>query len=183
MKYCYALLFLLNICPFLLFAQSNYKPGYAVGLNGDTLKGYIDYKEWEKNPENITFKKLLIDPAKTFNASNINAFGVNGFEYFRSCTVNISQDQVEISNIKQGADTSFVIGRVFLRLLTQGVKITLLSYTDRIKARYYFFDNKNKTPQELVYRVFYSLENSALIETQNKFRVQLSYLAINNNNY
>lgn len=30
-----------------VFCQTNFQPGYIVQLNGDTLKGWIDYRNWE----------------------------------------------------------------------------------------------------------------------------------------
>src|ERR1041384_6957193 len=39
------LLFTIHIS---IFAQSNYRPGYVVQSNGDTLKGFINYREWGK---------------------------------------------------------------------------------------------------------------------------------------
>jgi hypothetical protein len=37
---------LLLFLPFLSLAQSNYKRGYVITPKGDTLRGYIDFKEW-----------------------------------------------------------------------------------------------------------------------------------------
>jgi len=55
MKYFYLFAFLISVSLSSL-AQSNYKPGYVVDLRNDTLKGFIDYKEWENNPKTFTFK-------------------------------------------------------------------------------------------------------------------------------
>jgi hypothetical protein len=38
------------LLPVLASAQSNYKAGYVINLKGDTLKGFINYKEWNQNP-------------------------------------------------------------------------------------------------------------------------------------
>ena len=56
-KYCTVVLFLL---PLLSIAQANYKSGYVVTLKGDTLRGYINYKEWGRNPKDIDFKARFI---------------------------------------------------------------------------------------------------------------------------
>ncbi|MDB5026006.1 MAG: hypothetical protein JWP78_3761 [Mucilaginibacter sp.] len=37
------------LLPALSYAQSNYKPGYVITLKGDTLPGFIDYREWNSN--------------------------------------------------------------------------------------------------------------------------------------
>jgi hypothetical protein len=56
MKYQNKLLLFFFLLPFFSLAQTNYKPGYVVTLKGDTLRGFIDYKEWIKNPKYISFK-------------------------------------------------------------------------------------------------------------------------------
>jgi hypothetical protein len=178
MKHIYKFIFALFLFPLSAIAQSNYKPGYVVSLKGDTLQGYIDYKEWERNPESIDFKSTLSGaPAESFTAKNARGFAVNGLEYFKRFVVRISRDQVELSNVKQGADTSSITDAVFLRVLTLGKNISLFSYTDKIKTRYYILDGTAGQPQELVYRIYYSAENSTLLQTENRFRIQLEYLA------
>jgi hypothetical protein len=164
--------------PLFSLAQSNYKPGYVVRLNGDTVHGFINYREWDKNPKNISFKNTLGNSAaENFTPQNINEFAVNGYEYFKRFVVKISQDQVEMSNVKQGADTSYITAAVFLRVLTPGKNVSLFGYTDEIKTRYYILAGTETQPQELVYRVYYSLENSTLQKIDNRYRVQLEYLA------
>jgi hypothetical protein len=177
MKYFYFLLSLILFTPYLSSAQSNYKPGYVVTLNGDTVKGYIDYREWGKTPETIIFKNNLNSPAESFTPKNAMAFAVTGLEYFRRFTVRISQDQVTLANIRQGVDTSYIISDVFLHAFITGSKVSLFSYTDNIKTRYYILDAQESQPRELVYRVFYNAENSGYVQTQNRYRDQLEYLA------
>jgi hypothetical protein len=44
-------------------AQKNYTLAYIVKNNNDTINGFIDYREWYKNPESILFtqsKKQLL---------------------------------------------------------------------------------------------------------------------------
>lgn len=36
-------------------AQKNLQPGAVITSRGDTLKGFIDYRNWEKNPIAIDF--------------------------------------------------------------------------------------------------------------------------------
>jgi len=177
MKSFYKLLLVLFLLPLISNAQSHYKPGYVVTLAGDTLKGFIDYKEWDKTPKNINFKSSLnYGPVESFTVKNAREFTVTGYEHFKSFTVRISQDQVELSNVKQGADTSFISGTIFLRLLTIGKNISLLNYTDNIKTRYYILDEGDGLPFELVYRVYYTPENNIILKTDNMYQVQLDYL-------
>jgi len=176
-KYLNKLFFVFFLLPLFSSAQTNYKPGYVVTNKGDTLKGFIDYREWDKNPVEITFKNNLNSQAEIFTTTNAIEFGLSGLEYFKQFNVHISQDQVELSNVKQGIDTSYLTGSVFLRTLTSGKNISLFSYTDNIKTRYYIQEGKEKQIMELGYHVFYSPENSTLLQTNYRFRPQLDYLA------
>lgn len=42
--------------PGIIFAQINFKPGYVLTLQGDTIKGFIDYREWMSSSEYINLK-------------------------------------------------------------------------------------------------------------------------------
>jgi len=172
------LILALFLFPLFSIAQTNYKPGYVVTIKGDTLKGYINYMGRDENPNSIDFKSTPDNStAENFTNKSASAFAVSGFEYFKRFTVNISQDQVELSNLKQGADTSYITYSVFLRILVTGNNVSLFSFTDKIKTRYYILEGNEAQPQELVYRVYYNLQNAALLQTENRYRVQVEYLA------
>ncbi len=55
---------LLLLSTLMLSGQQNFLPGYIVSNNEDTIKGWIDYKDWEKNPDAIKFKQ---DNGQTFH--------------------------------------------------------------------------------------------------------------------
>jgi len=178
MKQAITILSLIILLPIFSSAQNNYKPGYVVTLKGDTLHGFINYKEWEKTPVQIAFKSNLNDlNNENFTTANARAFGVNGLEYFEQYTVNISRGQVAMATIKQGVDTSYVTNKVFLHVVIKGPKMELFSYTDDIKTRYYVAETAENKPIELTYQIYYSRENISVVETQNRFRYQLAYFA------
>jgi len=39
------------------YGKETLYPGYIITLKNDTVNGYIDYKNWDKNPDKILFKK------------------------------------------------------------------------------------------------------------------------------
>jgi hypothetical protein len=171
MKKIYSLLLAGFLCPLFSSAQSNYKPGYVVNLKGDTLKGEIDYREWSKMPKTITFKNNSGGTEK-FTPKNSGGFGVTGVEYYRSFVVHVSQDEVGISNTQSLSDTTNIIDTVYLHLMTTGPRVTLYSYQDEIKNRFYLAEG-NTTPQELVFKAYYRSEESSSIQYSNRFRIQL----------
>jgi len=42
-----------------IFSQENFTTGYVIKLNGDSISGYVDYRNWEINPTKIIFKDKL----------------------------------------------------------------------------------------------------------------------------
>jgi hypothetical protein len=126
-------LFLLFSLPLLLRAQSNFKIGYYVDKSLDTVKGYIDYREWDKNPNEIRFKKVLADKSSiSLSPDYIQSFSVIGLESYISLPTKISLDPVDLSSVGR-KDTSFDKRSVFLKVLITGPKYNLLQFTDNIK--------------------------------------------------
>lgn len=175
MKYPFLLVLILLSTVF-ASAQSNYKPGYVVSLNGDTSKGFIDYKGWERNPGNIYFKDGINSNEKTYTVANINAFGVAGLEYYEKKTVPVSTDDIDINKLSTSPQVNYVTKTVFLRVLNKGKLLTLYLYIDDLKKRYYVTDNTSGEIQELGFHMYIVGEHVA-VQTVYRFRSQFEYLA------
>jgi Outer membrane protein beta-barrel domain len=172
----YKLLLLLFALPLFSLAQSNYKPGYVVNLQGDTLHGYIDYKQWDQNPTKINFKTSPESgDIKTYNVKNSNAFAVTGHESYRLFKVSSSQDLLDIDKVKPQLDTTTIADTVFLRISTTGKYLTLFSYTDKIKDRFYYLEPGAPQPVELAYHAYMNEEISS-IQYVTTYRLQLGNL-------
>ncbi|HVS93075.1 MAG TPA: hypothetical protein VHE59_13625 [Mucilaginibacter sp.] len=179
MKFFITCLFLTLLIPLLSKAQSNYKPGYIIKLDGDTARGFIDYRGWSKNPRRISFRSNAADNATVnqFTVHDINGFGVNGLQLYERDAVTVSTDEVEMANIRQGIDTGKVADTVFLQVLTTGKNVALYSYTDQVKTRYYILYQGVKVPRELVYHVYLNPDNASEVKTDYRFKRQLIYIS------
>jgi len=60
----------------LAVSQENYVPGYIIGNDGDTLRGFIDYGKWDINPDRIRFKATTAEDGVFYNPIDIAGFGV-----------------------------------------------------------------------------------------------------------
>jgi hypothetical protein len=170
-------LILLLFIPVLSIAQSNFKKGYVINLKGDTSRGYIDYKEWPKNPATIDFKSgLNPDKVEHLSANDIDLFEIDGFEIYQRFVLKISLDATDLNHASSGIDTTSKTGTVFLRVLQKGKNVVLYSYADAIKTRFYIKDNNAAIPQELTYRAYMDADNQNWV-TKNIFRGQLGFLA------
>jgi hypothetical protein len=186
MKYHIKLLPFFLLFPALMFAQSNFKPGYVVDSKGDTLRGFINYKEWGHNPSDITFKKNATDKALLkFGIHNASAFAINGSEYYERHVVSVSQDFTYFDKLTITLDTTTKVDTVFLRVLNKGTIVALYSYTDDIKERYYESETIDNQPKELIYHTYLEADSNAYGRLKekyiNRYRMQLRYIAEKNN--
>jgi hypothetical protein len=169
---------LLLFFPSLIFAQSNYQPGVIVNIKGDTTHGFIDYKEWAQNSESIDFKTQLKSKPRQLGAKDIQYFGVDGYEYYRCYTVSITLNSMELDQLTSIPDTSTKTATVFLKILQTGKNVTLFSYTDDIKERFYVSDKTNGQPAELVFLRYLNPDEGGVVNRK-YYQGQLGVIAEN----
>lgn len=147
---------LLNlIFPVLAFDQNNYKAGYIVKSNGDTVKGYINYREWDRTPKNIEFKNRLQDKEVLgFSPAAVKSFSIEGLESYISYTGRVSMDKVTFPDLPDQLDTATAVDTIYLKVLATGENISLLSNEDKIRPRFFYKEVSND-PHELIYHQYY----------------------------
>jgi hypothetical protein len=156
------LIILLVALPTVIFAQTNFHQGYVVKSNGDTVKGYIDYREWSESPLSVDFKATKNDQqTQHFDPTTSRGFGVNGMETYITYNGLISNDLNHFPNLAVKLDTSKVQATVFLRLVTSGGHLSFYSQADSRKYRY-FVSEGNATPVELKYTQYYNEQHDAV---------------------
>jgi len=74
--------------PGLLNAQTDFRPGYIIQLNGDTLTGEIDYRGDLLMGSICRFKAKGSNQKTAYSAYDIDAYRFNGSKYFVSKEVN-----------------------------------------------------------------------------------------------
>lgn len=109
------LFFLLNITVY-----SQFKNGYIVKNNNDTIYGYIDFEGSIKNSEHCSFKLSEDSAISVYYPEDIKAFRFTDSKYF-------STFEIITNNVQK---------KVFLEWLIKG-KASILIYTPDIKSRYY----------------------------------------------
>jgi hypothetical protein len=176
MKYFYTLILLSLFSISFLHAQSNFKPGYVVNIGNDTLKGFVDYREWGINPKSASFKKELNAKAQEYNIANAKAFAVTGLEYYEKFIVPVSKSDPNNETKATEIDSTYTIDTVFLKPAIKGKYISLYSYTDKIKTRFYVLNNVTQNISELKYYQYFNNETNSMIEV-NSYRLQLLSIA------
>jgi len=149
-----SLLFLF-VVPVFAFAQSNYKPGYVVKNSGDTVKGYINYREWDQSPQKIEFKnQLQSKEVINFTPGETKSFTIDGLENYISYIGPISMDKSSFPDLPSELDTTKMVDTVYLRVIATGPNVSLFINRDKIKTRF-FYKEDGSPLQELVYHQYY----------------------------
>ena len=157
-------------------AQSNFKPGYYIRPNGDTVKGFIDQRERFNNPKVFSFKTTLSSSAKDISVNDAKAVGVTGYTYFDKFTTSITQGYTSLNRLGNAIDSSTVTATVFLRVIKKGKNVSLYGYTDNIKTRYYVLERAVDKPVELQYLAYFNDSLHRVINLYN-YRSQLLNIA------
>ncbi|WP_118952162.1 hypothetical protein [Taibaiella helva] len=157
-------------------AQSHFLKGSVTRSDGSVGNGWIDYREWELNPEHIRFRAQEGAAALTYGADDISAFEVDGIAYYRRALVTISMDKrvrVEAGMQTGPPEKSSRTATVFLQQLRTGPSFALYGYTDAVKTRYYVLNIEKNIYTELTYQRYYDYHEPPRVITNNLFRNQL----------
>ena len=146
-------------------AQSNYKRAFITKNNGDTLSGFVNYREWYRNPDEFSFRSSIDDKTtETFTVKNVSLVEIAGLATYQRFVVTVSTNDVEFDRLTGSSAQPRREDTVFLQLLTKGKHVSLYAFRDDIKQRFYILEPEKSTPLELSYRV-------ALMDgSVNKFR-------------
>lgn len=77
----------LVIFSFSIMAQSEFRPGFVIKNNGDTLNGLVFYGANGKFEKSCLFKRFEIAQEISYASDQIKAYGFNNGRYFESKTV------------------------------------------------------------------------------------------------
>ncbi|GAB3661233.1 hypothetical protein GCM10028791_35630 [Echinicola sediminis] len=106
---------------FYSFGQENFKPGYIVTSDSDTIVGTIDFRDWAVNPEQIMFAEKAGDAAIPFFPEDIKSFGVADTHYL-SAMVDIGTDSHYTAELDTAYNLNTTRRSVFLKMIVKGDK-------------------------------------------------------------
>ena len=158
-------LFLVLMFPIYLMAQSNFKMGYVLNNANDTLKGYVYYTGKQINPEYVEFKTEKKGESRRLPLSECAGFGVDNGPSYQRDVVNISMNSINLNTLIEVRDTSrkseqvnaYRRDSVLLLVLQRGPNISLFSYTDKLKTRFYIQNREESEPVELILNLYSDL--------------------------
>jgi hypothetical protein len=153
------------------FGQVNYQPATVVTLQGDTTRGLIDYRQWEKNPAQIAFKATADGPERTFTPLTIRSFRVAG-EQYEATIANVEESSADLNDLTPSSAPQLRPDTMFVRNVVPGSKP--LYYYKAASGREYFYTKTGSTFDLLVYKRYRLSAESHLVSSNNLFLNQLS---------
>ncbi|MBD1364973.1 hypothetical protein IDJ77_14220 [Mucilaginibacter sp. ZT4R22] len=155
MKLLYLTVATLLLLSSLAVAQTHFEPGYAVTLKGDTLYGTIDSRDLHGNPRQVKFNTAAGNNAMVLTPNNTQYLEVKGRQAYQRYAGFITLDHISEQQVLNERDTSMRLDTVFLKVLQKGEKLSLYSFSDHIKNRFYITEKDGEMPVELGYRLYY----------------------------
>lgn len=154
------------------FSQNNYLPAYIINNKGDSISGFIDYREWNTNPNKISFKTNKQEKALVYKPMDIQKFAVAD-DHYVSATVLTEVSSVSTNTLKEDPKLKLVEKTVFLQILIDGQK-NLYFYKDQIGHDNFYFKEGSKFELLIYKKYIKTRDNKNVIAENNKFRGQLS---------
>ena len=147
-----------------LFSQENFIKGYVINAQGDTLKGWVDYRNWTYNPAKIKFKESGKGSA-VLGPSDILEFGVNNEKYV-STIADTEVSPLSLNALDKNPQLRIRISRLFLQVLMDGEKSLFVYKSANGKENFYI--RQDSLLQLLIYKKYLKTINNADIVVENK---------------
>ncbi|NOX87246.1 MAG: hypothetical protein GXO86_15035 [Chlorobi bacterium] len=102
-------------------AQKNYLPAKIFTFSGDTVNGYIDYRNWGNNPYKVSFRTSPESEALVYKPFDIKGFSVKG-ELYVSAHIERETSPIKTGELNYDPKLQLEKDAVFLQTLIQGPK-------------------------------------------------------------
>ncbi|MDP4186042.1 MAG: hypothetical protein Q8862_12900, partial [Bacteroidota bacterium] len=146
-------------------AQSNFKKGYVVMFAHDTINGYIDYRNWSKNPKEIQFKKEGEQQVRIFSPLNCKSFQVEN-EIYEGHIVDVENSPIDINHLSVTSKPAMIRDTVFLSVFLRG-RANLYYLKDEIDKTHLLIQVGGDSVVELIHKKYYVVDSKdSLIQNQ-----------------
>lgn len=155
-----------------LLAQKDYQPAYIISLQGDSIQGLLDYRNWSVNPQKINFKTSENGRIKTYTPIELKAFGVAS-DHYVSAIVERETSTTSINRLRYSSEFNLLLDTCFLQVIYHGKKSLYLHKSDTGKENAYINNNGNI---ELLKHKKYLDKNDNIKENKTYLSQLVSYL-------
>lgn len=151
--------------------QVNEIPGFIIQHDGDTLNGYIDYRNWDKNPSALAFKVNKTDSYQIFSTNDISGYGVEN-EVYKSATVDTEVSPDGLMPLTDDPEILTIKVSVFLQELIRGEK-GLYYFVNQIGKNQFYIYHDGIFELLLHKRYYKNINNKYVVAEINQFNGQL----------
>ncbi len=88
--------FLFILCLSDLIAQTDFRPGYIIINENDTLYGLIDYRSDQRNAKRCVFRENEASPVKEYKPFDINAYRFADSKFYISRKIKINNEEMPV---------------------------------------------------------------------------------------
>lgn len=156
-------------------AQKQFEEGYVITAAQDTLRGFVNYLNWSKNPESIQFKTTPESQEQVLGLQDISGFFVHD-ELYVKAVVKVDDTPTKIEEMSYSREPQTHEQTVFLRALVTGPKG--LFYLREKKDNYYIARDSFSYDLLVNYRYKIDHNGGENTITNDSFKGQLNdYLA------
>jgi len=159
------LLSIVTLVAYPTFSQENYLSGYVILSGGDTIHGYIDYRNWRINPDKISFKKELSDNNIIYTPLSCKGFSVQD-EKYESGIISTELSPTNTSELNDNSELIIKTDTTFLQTIIQGKKSLYYFLNNSGKEQFYI--KKDTAFELLVYKKYLKSRNQGKIIIENK---------------
>jgi hypothetical protein len=157
------------------YCQENYLPGYIINQQGDTLQGFIDYRNWEHTPEQISFRAGAADPKHFFSPASIMGFAVKD-EIYESAIIETETSTEFLNNLDYNSDFELQTDTAFLQTMIRGPK-SLYYYRNKNGKEQLYIGQNNRYELLLYKKHLSKASGKSQVREKNTYKSQLaSYL-------
>lgn len=157
------------------FGQKNFVKGYVILPSQDTISGFVDDQNWERNPKVIHFKKTITGEMQRYGVQQIMGFGAEASNSYRKSIVQVDITPSRIEELLLVTKPKLLTDTVFLLELVRG-SINLYHLSDENHKNHFFIQQKNGSIEELIQRNYLVTKNrQQMLGTYNQYKDQLQY--------
>ncbi len=163
-----------NLC-----GQKNYLPGSVTKINGTTETGWVDYRNWQKNPRSIGFKSAKGQEAQ-LSSKDLALFEVmrsdKKLERYKRAIVQVDLSPTKLEELDANPLPVFKTDTLLLLVLMES-DLDLYFLVDEADDFHFFYGtNESEEIKELVHKE-YIQEGTQRVVVNYQYRKQLLELA------
>ncbi|MDO3693343.1 hypothetical protein QVZ41_00585 [Wenyingzhuangia sp. chi5] len=144
-------------------------PGYIINQQKDTIKGLINYLDWDKTPIKINFKSKLTEKDINYTPKDIVEFSVNHQKFISTSAKTLSNSN-KTNQLSYSPKIKLTENHVFLQTIYGGVK-SLYQYISPTGIES-FYIKKDNTYEILIYNKYLKKQKSTNITVEQNFYIE-----------